>query len=157
MPVVTSIPFKPEPITEMAKRINQALEPTYGQIKLMTLPEVTLRKHIFDFEDGMRAIISIHRSNTGIEEILYVSIFWPDNTDLIDLKENCANDTTFLISIGGLMSVTMDRLFGFPICLACHDTRPDMSMLFYGPTRKELQDEMELHHHHPNFKTPPKI
>lgn len=157
MPMCQAIPFEPDDIVKLSKRINAALEPTYGEILLNTLPRPQVLKHVFDFRDGMRAVISFHKTTEESEEKLHITIIWPRKESIIELKESAKSDSIFLLCLGSIVTTSISRLFGFPICLCCDSVRPDMSMHLFGQTRKEIQDDVLKLRQHPNYGTVPFI
>jgi hypothetical protein len=70
------LPFEPQPDAELQARFELALEP-HQDIHFPPDPATGLqRKHVFDFEDGVRAIVSIDYDGgtEPAEKYLHVSI-----------------------------------------------------------------------------------
>ena len=71
------IPFCPEPKVKLKARFPAALEDVYN-IELIRAGKITrpgiIPKHVFDFEDGMRLIISRELYPDGV--ITHVSASW---------------------------------------------------------------------------------
>lgn len=63
------LPFQPEPIASMRARYPAARKTLYVQEDVAAGRQVApsgLRQHVFDFEDGLRLIISRDRDPTGL-------------------------------------------------------------------------------------------
>lgn len=72
------LPFAPEPIEQMQARFADALTPVYDVRVLMrqTNPSDSIgkkRKHVFDFEDGIRLIVSMETDpESSITRVAYL-------------------------------------------------------------------------------------
>lgn len=72
------LPVQPETIAQAKARLQQALIPVYDGLEYLTgtatkpRPGV-LRKHVFDFHDGMRLIISRDISSANNKPAVHVS------------------------------------------------------------------------------------
>ena len=67
----TSIPLNREKIRQMGRRFEDALDGTYDRTADSFVPpddrdRSVIRKHIFDFMDGMRVHVSRHQSEAGV-------------------------------------------------------------------------------------------
>lgn len=70
------IPFEPESIESAKKRIDAALVDVFDMAAIARMPESQRpgmdRKHVFDFEDGIRLLVSRDRMPGG-EVIVHIS------------------------------------------------------------------------------------
>lgn len=66
------LPFEPETIEQAKARLGAALDPVYHQQDVLDGRPAQDRKHVFDFEDGMRLIVSRDELN-GVEASTHVS------------------------------------------------------------------------------------
>jgi hypothetical protein len=70
-----ALPFEPESLAQLQARFAQALSPVYdvaseGQATMLGIGKK--RKHVFDCENGIRAIVSLDRNQAG-ETLLHIS------------------------------------------------------------------------------------
>ena len=64
-----TIPFEPEPAEVLKKRVGAALETVVDSIAAASgecLRPGQQRKHVFDFEDGLRVIVSKEKIDHGV-------------------------------------------------------------------------------------------
>jgi len=68
------LPFHPEPFDMLKMRFIGAMEPVYEVDRILAgeARPGTQRKHVFDFDDGMRMVVS--RERAGDEVVLHVSV-----------------------------------------------------------------------------------
>lgn len=140
------IPPRPQSLDELSRRFMIALLPTYGEISISSLPLSQIYKHIFDFEDGMRLVVSFHKYDDKDDETLQVIALWANPRIVQEIQKNSTSHEAFLVSMGATISSTLSIIAGFPIRLACARVGRDMTLYFYGETRKgvgELKSEFE--------------
>jgi hypothetical protein len=53
------LPFKPETVDKLAERFDKALDSVVNVEQLGKMRPGMNRKHVFDFEDGLRMIVSV--------------------------------------------------------------------------------------------------
>jgi len=70
-----TLPFEAEPDDTIRARLHKALNPVYIQelIEKGGPRPGQFRKHVFDFTDGVRMIVSIERPNVAADKVLHVS------------------------------------------------------------------------------------
>ena len=79
--------FQPEPVEELKARYPEALEDVFNPLRIQANPELSpgkKRKHTFDFENGLRLIVSVDEFKK--ERVTHYSAsMYPDNphTDII--------------------------------------------------------------------------
>jgi hypothetical protein len=78
------LPFEPEPIASMRARYAAARKTLYVQEDVaagLVAPPSGFRAHVFDFEDGLRLIISRDRDPTGLV-VIHLSASVVDDTPM---------------------------------------------------------------------------
>jgi hypothetical protein len=113
------LPFIPETFEQLQKRYKAAINKAVNAVYANSHPEESpgkKREHVFDFEDGIRLIIS--RDYAGNDEVFHISAsvegaIWKgpfDETLLRQMKERFAaisgssipNNSTFIITEKGI-------------------------------------------------------
>ncbi len=94
------LPFKPEPINKLRQRYTKALEDIYLAEPDLKNPPSGKRKHVFDFNSGLRLIIS-RDILKGKEPDIHVSASWFDEDKFGDIDEAYFEIVNSFKSIGG--------------------------------------------------------
>jgi hypothetical protein len=75
------LPFEPEPTIVLKARYPEAIKDIYDPRKIAAKPELApskKRKHVFDFEDGLRLIVSVDKN--GMNQLTHYSAsMYPTN------------------------------------------------------------------------------
>lgn len=75
------LPFEPEPTIVLKARYSEALKDVYDPKEIAANPELApskKRKHVFDFEDGLRLIVSVDKN--GMNRLTHYSVsMYPTN------------------------------------------------------------------------------
>jgi|SRR5688572_4008147 len=72
-----TLDFNPEPLESLKARFPKAIDTIWGKIKTEDRPGM-YREHVFDFEDGLRMIIS-REVLIDPEPVIHVSASWANN------------------------------------------------------------------------------
>ncbi len=70
------LPFQAEPLEQLQARFHKVFEKIWEVTDVMTDRPGMHREHTFDFESGLRLLISLDRLPSSSEEELHISASW---------------------------------------------------------------------------------